>query len=244
MSGRKWSALLSLVALLSVRAFADDAKKPDEAAKEVQCKLSKEGKKCCARACTVNFRQALGVPFDYLSGLGVRIHDARTSPDPVDLALAAESLAVAEKVSGKKAEVTADEIRKEAIELTKRRNLSAELQAVAAIVSDSALKSDLSKLAATAAKDEEGSKAASDSGESTREIFGTLRVINHSSHCLRIFIDGQFVGEVHAGQTGHLHAHAHGHHNHLEAFCEEGGELVTCSEFHGHSHFLTWHISD
>jgi len=242
MTGFKgFSALCLMLTVAATTVWsADPAAK--EGAKEVTCKISEEGVKCCSRACTINYRQALGLPLDYLSTLGQRIHNARLAPDPVGLALAARSLAVAEEVSGKKADVTSTEIMGEAVELAKRRAISTELKAVAAVVSDAAVKAELSKAAATAATAEADQKAALASGESTRAIHGTLQVNNRSNECLRIYVDGRYCGEAHSGQTASFHVHAHGHSNHLEAYCEEDGELVTCTEFHGHTHYLTWNI--
>src|SRR5689334_6602017 len=65
-------------------------------------------------AATVDFRKALGVPFEGLTTIGARIEQARTASDPVCLAVLATELGVAEKVSGKKASLTSDEVMKEA----------------------------------------------------------------------------------------------------------------------------------
>src|SRR3954449_6053251 len=57
-------------------------------------------------AASVNFRKALGLPLQSLATLGPRVAAARRASDPVALAHAASELAVAEKVSGKKASLT------------------------------------------------------------------------------------------------------------------------------------------
>lgn len=78
-----------------------------------------DGHKSCGAACQVNFAKELGLSLDYLGSLGHRISQARKSPDPVDLALAAQALSVAEQVSGKQASITAEQVQKEALELAK-----------------------------------------------------------------------------------------------------------------------------
>ena len=81
-------------------------------------------------AASVNFRKELGLPFSSLSTLGPRIATARRDADPVALANAANELAVAEKVSGKKASLTSTTLGKEAAELAGLRRQQAELEAV------------------------------------------------------------------------------------------------------------------
>jgi hypothetical protein len=103
---------------LAFVAFGQESKKED--AKVVHSKIS-EGTKSCGAACRVNFTKELGLPLEYLSSIGHRISVAQKTPDPVDLALASKALAVAEKVSGKLASITAAQIEKEALELTKMR---------------------------------------------------------------------------------------------------------------------------
>jgi hypothetical protein len=81
-------------------------------------------------AASVNFRKQLDLPFNTLHTLGTRIETARRAHDPVALANAANELAVAEKVSGKKADVTSSQLLKESAELAKLRRQDKELQAV------------------------------------------------------------------------------------------------------------------
>src|SRR5262249_43333867 len=81
-------------------------------------------------ASSVNFRKELNLPFDSLATLGPRVAAARRKPDPVALAHAAGELAVAEKVSGKTASLTSQELIKGSAELAAVRRQEAELQAV------------------------------------------------------------------------------------------------------------------
>lgn len=224
---------------LTAAAVAQDVKK-DAKEEIVRSKLS-AGQKCCCDAATINFIKELGVPLEYLGTLGQRIYQARTKPDPVDLAMAAQGLAVAEKVSGKKASVTADAVLKEALDLAKMRGVSSELAALALIVPDEATRRDLDKPIALAKKREEDEKARVKSGEESRDIHGTLEVTNHTSECLRIYVDGRYVGTVHNGRRAQFHVHAPAETNHLDAYCE-GGHLVRRGHVMGHRHFVRWHI--
>jgi hypothetical protein len=75
-----------------------------EKGKDQEVVTSKATKR--TRATSINFRKAFGLPFDTLGTLGARIESARRKPDPIALAHAANELAVAEKVSKKKASLT------------------------------------------------------------------------------------------------------------------------------------------
>jgi hypothetical protein len=227
-----------------VAAYAQDPPaKGDKAAEPTVLKSNlKDATKCCCRSCTVNFTKELGVPLDYLTQIGHRIHTARRTPDPVELAMASKSLALAEKLSGKKASLTADEVMAEAVELAKLRGISTELAAMIELTGDSKEKTPLQTEMAAAKKREAEAKAAAATGETPKAIHGTLHVVNHSGECLRIYLDGHCVGTVHEGQSGCFYVHACGHHNNLQAICEEGGELVSQQCVHGHYHTYCWHI--
>ncbi len=104
----------------SVRvSFIEDPKaeklKGKDKEKDVQVVTSKASKR--VPATTINFKKAYGLPFDSLATLGSRIDAARRKPDPVTLAHAASELAVAEKVSGKKASLTSKALLAESAEL-------------------------------------------------------------------------------------------------------------------------------
>ena len=236
-------ALLASVLVIQV-APAEETKKEDGDSAVLRSSISKDSAKSCLGACHVNFRGELGVALDYLGSIGQQIHDARRSPDPVDLALAAQGLAVAEQVAGKKASITSAQIMAEAVEVAKLRGLSSELMALSHIVSDKAVSKDLTGMAKAAQAREEDERAATASGDMSKAIVGTLKVINHTHECLRIVVDGRFIGTVHEGHTRNFHVHAHRHHNHLSAYCEQGGELVQHRDYHGHAHYLTWHIDN
>jgi hypothetical protein len=117
---------------LADKAAAPDAK-PGEKEKKKDKKVVTSKAEKHRSAATINFKKAYGLPFPSLGTLGSRIESARRSPDPVALAHAAGELAVAEKVSGKKADLTSKALLAESAELARMRREVAELKAVAAI---------------------------------------------------------------------------------------------------------------
>jgi hypothetical protein len=201
-----------------------------------------DGKPTCGAACRVDFNQELGLSLDYLNTIGQRISSARSAPDPVELALAAQALSVAEQISGKKATVTSAQIQAEALDLGKMRGVSTELAALALITPDAATRQDLEKRIADARKREAEARAKTESGEQSKELEGTLTVINHSGKGLRIFASGQFVGYVPPGYTYNFYVDDHNQTTHFDAYCAQGGELVRHAHLFGHHHRATWHI--
>jgi len=234
---RKLVVLGLLFCGLPLVTSAEEAK--DEGTKVVHSKIS-EGVESCGAACRVNFTKELGLSLDYLGSIGHRISQARKGPDPVDLALAAQALSVAETVSGKKASITAEQVQTEALELVKMRGFSSELSAVALVIP--AAKQDLEKLAIIAKKREEETKQQTDSVETSKALFDTLTVANHAGECLRIYVSGRYVGEVHQGQTAYFNVHDHSPVTVLQALCEDGGHLVSQQLVFGHQHGWYWHI--
>jgi len=228
---------LAIVMGLSNFALAED--KTESA--DITSTISKDAVPSCIGACHVNFKKELGSTLGYLDSIGFTIHEARKSPDPVQLALCSKGLSVAESVAGKKASVTSSQVMKEAIQLAKLRGYSEELAGVAALAEEDD-QADLMELATVAKETEKAAKEATAKGESSKELIGTLRVINHSHECLKIYMDGHYLGTVHEGHTRSFHAHSHRHHNHFDAYCEEGGELVEHADYSGHAHHLNWHI--
>jgi hypothetical protein len=142
----------------------------------------------------VNFNAELGLSFASLADLDNRIRLGRILPDPVGLAAAAHELAVAEKVAGKQASLTAKALATEAADLAKRRYDPQELQAVAMLTGNQ----ELQALVKEAAEE----KIAAIKGEKTRGITGKLRVISRNKRLqIRIYVDGNFIGNVNPGQT-------------------------------------------
>jgi len=216
---------------------AEDKQEPEV----IKSSIEKDVVESCLGACRVNFRKELGVDLEYLDSIGVDIHNARKTPDPVALALCAKGLAVAEQVSGKKASYTSTQVMQEAVKLAKLRGYSAELSGLA-VLADAKDASDLKELAEVAKGAEEEARIATENGDASKELIGSLQVANHSHECLRIYMDGRYLGTVHEGHTQSFHVHNHNWHNHFDAYCAEGGELVQHANYSGHAHFLSWHI--
>jgi hypothetical protein len=133
MRWRRVAAGLTVVLAVASLGVADKPKlpKPKAKAKDKQVVTTKATKRTPATA--INFKKELKLPFPTLGTLGARIESARRNPDPVALAHAASELAVAEKVSGKKASLTSSALMKESAELARLRRQVAELKAVAAV---------------------------------------------------------------------------------------------------------------
>ena len=234
------------VCLAGVQLLNADEKKGSELAAEksgeVHTKVS-EAKKTSGVACYINFGKELGTSLDFLKTIGPRISNARSTPDPVELALSAQALSVAEQVTGKKASITSEAVQSEALELAKLRGISAELSALAIIIHDPMIQKDLEKLAAVSKKREMEAREALKAGEGSRELRDTLTVINHSGECLRIMVSGRFIGEVHEGETmSFFQVRDFNHVTRLDAYCEEEGHLVSHQHVHGHKHNFVWHI--
>lgn len=113
-----WAACAALVLLVS----GIPAAEPDK-----QVVDSKAGKR--PSAATIDFRKEFNLPLPSLGTLGARIEAARRAPDPVSLGHAANELAVAEKVSGKKASLTSAALMHESAELARLRREAVEMRA-------------------------------------------------------------------------------------------------------------------
>jgi hypothetical protein len=184
-------------------------------------------------ATTIDFSREYGLPFESLIGLGARIEQARCSADPVGLASAANELAVAEQVSGKKASLTADALRKEAVELAKLRGDSQELKAVAMLAP--LVGGELQKLAKAAATREADELAAAKEGAQSKGIFEVLDVHNHSEVWAFIYVNGRYFGRVAPYGHGHYHVHLHG-----EVVLDARGALGHSWHEHVHEDYDTY----
>jgi len=235
------AAVAALIATSTSVCFAQDAKQEAKKGetKEIRSSLSKEGSTTpCLGACTINFQKELGADFAYLIPLGSQIHQARITPDPVTIAVAARSLAAAEAATGKQAKVTASQVMAEAVDLAKMRGDAKELKAIAQLVTDATTKSQLNQLVELA------EDSAAEPGEASKSQYGDLTVINHTPHDLKIMVDGHVVGRVRSGRTRRMHVHAHAYHNHYDAYCMADGDLIRHANASGHNHNLTWHIDE
>jgi len=160
--------------------------------KTVQLKLEK-----FKQASSTNFASSLKLPFESLASLGFRIEQARKDSDPVALAALANELGVAEKVSGKKADVTSADLAKEATELASLRGVPEELQALVLMTSDTSAQSRLNtqleaakQLRARRAADAKAAAGGSGDAASPQSLRGTVQVINLTDDELEIRING------------------------------------------------------
>jgi hypothetical protein len=161
-------------------------------------------------AATIDFSSELELAFPGLTTLGSRIETARRLGDPVGLSVAASELAVAEKVSGKKAALTAEALAREAVGLAEVRGKSRELQAVALLSGNPEAQKKLLRLAKKATREEAEDAKAIASGARPRGISSRLIVRNFSGHTYFIFVNGQEVGYVNARGNASFGVHTHG----------------------------------
>ena len=180
--------LFGAFALLSPAAAED--KKPEKG-KTIETKATKS-----EPATAINFNKVLGLDFESLATLGVRIEAARKAGDPVALASDAQYLAAAEAASGKKADLTSAELMKEAVTLAKARDHSSELKALAALTKGHPVSKELEALAEKAEKSETDAIAKFKSGEKSKGIWGRLTVRNFSSQRISVYVNGTYYGTV------------------------------------------------
>lgn len=154
-------------------------------------------------AASVNFRQQLNLPFATLGTLGGRVDAARRAHDPVALANAAAELSVAEKVAGKKASVTSNQLAAEAAELAKMRRQEKELRAVLRVseqIQDAAdniasLKESIALAKQQAASDQ----AAADANAEPTWTPRTVVVNNYTTQYLDVYVNGNYKVQVAPG---------------------------------------------
>jgi hypothetical protein len=157
-------------------------------------------------AASVNFRKELNLPFPTLGTLGARISSARRTPDPVAMAHAANELAVAERVSGKKATLTSTQVMKEAGQLAALRRQQTEMQAVLQVAQQTEAESDvvasLRKQIADAEADVKANRAAVNRNEEPGFTPRTLVVDNTTAQFVDVFVNGFYKMQVAPGEVG------------------------------------------
>jgi hypothetical protein len=189
MSALRYALAVGVLSIgLAPLVHADEPKKSE--AKPVESKPEKDQ----TAATSINFAQILDLPFPCLIGLGARIEEARMAADPVSLGVAAKELAVAEAVSGKKAELTADALNKEVLNLAKMRGSSAELKAVKLLTDSKDAGPDLDKAIAVAVKREDEEAKSAAEGKKTRGITRELIVDNRTGVSINIYLNGNYKG--------------------------------------------------
>jgi hypothetical protein len=190
-------------------------------------------------ASTIDFGGALGLSFPSLTSLGGRIEAARRAPDPVALTADGLELAAAEKVSGKKADLTSETVLKEAVDLAKVRSHSQELRMVAELLKDDPAAKDLraeADKAATREREEEAKSPEAGRGASY------LRVVNRTHEGLDIYVNGEFLGHVreHQRETFPIHMR----HEHVRLFAKHHHRTWGPAHIEGHYDTYTWELDD
>jgi hypothetical protein len=175
----------------------------DNKPKDKQVVDSKATKRTAATA--VNFKQELGLPFPSLGTLGSRIEAARRAPDPVALGHAASELSVAEKVSGKKARITSQQVFKEAAELAQLRKQVAELKALVhtsdQVAAEQSLVTNLKQQVQMAQKIDKEEKETILRKENPTGAPRKLLVNNYSTQYFDIYVNGFMKMQVGPGQS-------------------------------------------
>jgi hypothetical protein len=199
--------LLGLLPLFFVGAVSlaggDQPKKDDPAAADKETIDTKATPRPTAAG--IKFRKELGLPLASLSTLGSRIDAARQAHDPVALAHAANELAVAEKVSGKKASLTSTALAKESAELAKLRRQELELRATLAI-QDQIIGAEANVLSLKKAVADAKAQAKADSDAIRRSQEPTwkplkLIVNNNTTLYVGVYVNGHFKGQVCPGMS-------------------------------------------
>jgi hypothetical protein len=156
-------------------------------------------------AAQVDFKSALGLPFNSLSTLGSRIDAARHAHDPVSLAHTASELAVAEKVSGKQASVTANALVQESAKLAKLRRQAAELEAVSHVAdqvsSEQDLVASLKRDIILAKQQAQAETAALRRNEQPTDAPRKIVINNYTPQYVDIWVNGFGTAQVQPGQS-------------------------------------------
>jgi len=190
-----------------------------------------------------DFANAFDLPFASVETLGTRLMAARKTMNPIALAMVAVEIGVNEKVSGKKAEVTAETVHKEAVELATMRFVSSELKALALLTKDTVISKELATLSQKAAKAEAEHTADFKSGIKERGIV-YLRVSNHANHHVDVYENGRYLGRVH-GHSHHVFHTPHLRHDHavhLRAHDHRGNHW-RAHTIHGNHHEYHWTLN-
>ena len=172
--------------------------------KEDQQKVDSRAQKGTPAA-RIDFKKELSLPFASLGTLGTRIDAARRGHDPVALAHTAHELAVAEKVSGKKARVTSSLLMKEAAQLAKLRRQAKELQAVQLmadqVTRETEAVTDLKKEIALAQQQAAAETEAVRSNEQPTDTPRKVLVNNYTTQYIDIWVNGNMKMQLEPGQS-------------------------------------------
>jgi hypothetical protein len=199
MIAARWMGGLALVFVLAVAGGAGETK-PGTKKDDKQVVDSQAQKGNPARS--INFNKELGLPYPSLKTLGGRIDAARRSADPVSLGHAASELSVAERVSGKKAKLTATTLMKEATQLAAMRKQQLELAAMLRLNSQFAQEQGTltfikEQIAAAKRQAQEESEAVRRNEEPTGPR--KLLVNNYSTQYAVVYVNGNLKLEIPPG---------------------------------------------
>ncbi len=240
----KFPIVLALLVSVSTASFrAQDAKKA--AADDEQSVKTNPTKS--VPASTVKFRKELNLPYPSLGTLGSRIDAARRSGDPVALAHAASELAVAEKVSGKKASLTSSQVMKESAELASLRRQVAELKAVQnvsekVLIAQEQLDS-LKKMIDFAQTQTEADKKALLSKEEPTHAPRKIVVNNYSTQFIDIQVNGFLKGQVSPGTTKTFTIDEMWNPIVLKGYGDEDAQMWGPVELQGQFKSYTWNLN-
>jgi hypothetical protein len=197
-----WQRFVAAAILMAGVAPLFRADEPTTKADDKQIVESKGRKGTPARA--VDFRKELGVPYRSLHTLGARIDTARQAHDPVSLGHAASELAIAEKVSGKKASVTSTAVMQEATELAKLRRQVPELQAMVHLNQQIASEQEtITNLKQQIAMSQRIAKLESDAVKRNEEPTGPRKLLvnNYTPQYVDIWVNGRLKMQISPGQS-------------------------------------------
>jgi hypothetical protein len=197
---RAWvgSALIGFFALLSLGLADEPGGGKDDDKQVVSSKATRR-----PAAASVKFRNELNLPFGSLNTLGSRVDAARRAHDPVALAHAASELSVAEKVSGKKASLTSNQLMQESAQLAALKRQVAELQAASRVAEQIAaeqntvtiLRKNLDLAQAQARADREAFEQNQEPTWMPRKVV----VNNYTAQYLDIYVNGNYKTQVGPG---------------------------------------------
>ena len=219
---RVLSAAIILACALPLAA----AEKKGDSAKEVG-----EKEMTYVSGATIDFSSALELNYASLSTLGSRIEQCRTgSPDPVGLAAAAHELAIAEKVSGKKAKLTSAGLLEEAIHMATVRDDSSDLKGILHYVKNEKAREELETACLKAERAEKVRSEQAKAGVETKGIHSQLIINNYSHQYMKIYYNRRYQGTVRPHGHRHFRIHDHSGHWDVHAIGSRG------SRFHRHKH--------
>jgi len=202
-SRKKLLFSLAAIAALGVWCSTVGSQQPDSKEDDQQTVNAKA--KQITPAAKINFKKDLGLTYSSLSTLGARIDSARRNHDPVSLAHAANELSVAEKVSGKKAELTSAALIKEAAKLAQVRRQVAELQAVQQVAqqtaADDALIAEMKKNITDFDAQSKEETAALRSNQPPPDSSRTVIVHNNTPQNFDIWVNGFMKMRVGPGES-------------------------------------------